>query len=205
MTVQGFVRAPAGAASDAAGPSAASRARDRERTLRVELTVDAPGSAVWDAWSTAAGVQAFLAPKATVERRIGGAYEVFLNPADKRSSTQGCKLLSYLPPEMISFEWRLPADEFPELAAAATWMVVQMHPAGIERTEVRITQLGWGAGPVWNRAYSHMQLFWQMAAARLWQRFERGPLDWGGLRQMWQDAQNLFSHQRTFGSCTIET
>src|SRR6185312_2551105 len=90
-----------------------------------------------------------------------------------------------------SFQWRLPGDLFPELAEATMWMVVQLRPVETDRTEVRITQLGWGAGPLWDSAYSHMQHGWQMAAAQLWQRFERGPLDWGAPCGMWQEPRRI--------------
>lgn len=91
-----------------------------ERALRLERIVNAPSSAVWEAWTTAGGLKSFLAPQANIERKIGGAFEVFFNPADERMSTKGCKLLSYLPEEMISFQWSLPGDVFPELPKAAT-------------------------------------------------------------------------------------
>lgn len=160
-----------------------------ERALRLERIVNAPSSAVWEAWATADGLKSFLAPQANVEPRIGGAYELFFNPADERMSTKGCKLLSYLPGEMISFQWSLPGDVFPELPKAATWVVVQLRPQEGGRTEVRVTQLGWGTGPIWDRAYTHMQTGWEMAVTMLEQRLERGPIDWEAQRRMWQDAR----------------
>lgn len=66
---------------------------------------------------------------------------------------------------------------------------MQLRPVEASRTELRITQLGWGTGAVWDRAYAHMQVGWQMAATMLEQRFERGPMDWEAQRQMWQDAR----------------
>jgi uncharacterized protein YndB with AHSA1/START domain len=158
-----------------------------ERALRVQVTVAAPVSAVWQAWSTTQGAQTFLAPKTHIQAQIGGPYEIFFNPADERVSTQGCKVLSYLPQQMISFQWTLPPDMFPDFPKAATWVVVQMHPAGADRTDVAITQLGWGSGPVWNRAYVHMQRGWEMAAAQLKQRFEHGPIDWPAQHMMWKE------------------
>ncbi|HEX5461777.1 MAG TPA: SRPBCC domain-containing protein [Steroidobacteraceae bacterium] len=175
-------------ASAGAGEPARTLAQS-ERALHLQRIVNAPGSAVWQAWATADGLKSFLAPEANVEPKIGGAYELFFNPADERMSTKDCKLLSYLPGEMISFQWSLPGDVFPELPKAATWVVVQLRPQGASRTEVRVTQLGWGTGPVWDRAYAHMQIGWEMAVTMLEQRFERGPIDWEAQRRMWQEAR----------------
>lgn len=160
-----------------------------ERVLRVEVTVNAPVEAVWKVWSAAEGVQTFLAQKANIEFKIGGPYEIYFNPADERMSTKGCKLLSYAPREMISFQWILPGDLFPQLRKTPTWVVVQMRPAGAGRTAVTISQLGWGHTPEWDRAYAHMEKGWQMAAAMLQQRFDRGPIDWAAQRMMWQSAR----------------
>src|SRR6185312_9830512 len=145
-----------------------------ERALRQVFIVNAPTSAVWEALSSAAGLETFFAAKANVELKIGCAYEIFFDPTDERFSTKGCKLLSYSPQEMISFQWTLPRDMFPELADSPTWVVVQFRPAGAERTEVSITQLGWGTGENWDRAYGHMPAGWQMVAQQLEQRFESG-------------------------------
>jgi uncharacterized protein YndB with AHSA1/START domain len=183
MTAQHETRA------STAGANAGSSAGRAERLLRHEFTVNAPASAVWRAWSSTAGLQSFLAAKANVELAIGGAYEVFFDPSDERFSTKGCKLMSYVPQEMISFQWTLPRDMFPELAGSPTWVVVQLRPAGADRTEVSITQLGWGTGENWDRAYDHMPAGWQMVAKQLEQRFESGPIDWEAQRQLWEERR----------------
>lgn len=160
-----------------------------ERALSVSTTVSASVEEVWNAWATEEGVQSFLAQKAHIESKVGGPYEVYFNPADERMSTRGCKLLSVVPLEMISFEWLLPGDVFPQLRKSTTSVRVQMRPAGADRTEVTITQLGWGEGAEWDRAYQHMEKGWQMAAILLQQRFESGPIDWPAQQQMWKEAR----------------
>lgn len=184
MTTQRSSPTPA-AAADAGSPGL----RHAERALCIDVIVNAPSSTVWEAWSSAEGLETFFAQKAHVEGKIGGAYEIFFEPTDERFSTKGCTLLSYLPQEMISFEWTLPRDMFPQLASARTWLVVQLRPAGAGRTALRMTQLGWGTGEIWDRAYSHMQAGWQMVAKQLEQRFEHGPIDWVAQRQMWEERR----------------
>lgn len=162
-------------------------AASSERAIHVEVTVDAPVAAVYDAWSTSTGAQTFFATKTRIEPRVGGPYEIYFNPADERMTTKGCKVLSYSPGEMISFQWRLPRDEFPDLQDAPMWVVVQMRAAGANRTVVTITHLGFGTGPGWDRAYSHMERGWSELAGRLKKRFEQGPVDWSTQTMMWQD------------------
>jgi uncharacterized protein YndB with AHSA1/START domain len=156
-------------------------------TIRVRATVSAPVDAVYDAWSTSLGAEGFFASKANIDQQIGGPYEIWFNPADERMSTKGCKLLSYVPREMISFQWRLPGDEFPELRDATSWVVVQLRPSGPYVTDVTITHLGLGDGPAWDRAYSHMRRGWDELAVRLQRRFVRGPVDWEAQAMMWKE------------------
>jgi uncharacterized protein YndB with AHSA1/START domain len=160
---------------------------DTGRALRVETTVKGPVAAVWEAWTTSAGAQTFFATKANIELQLGAPYEIFFNPADERMSTKGRKVLSYEPPRMLSFEWNLPLDEFPQLQGERTWVVVELQPADASHTHVTITQLGLKEGPVWDRAYTHMERGWKELTARLKQRFDSGPIDWNSQVMMWQE------------------
>jgi uncharacterized protein YndB with AHSA1/START domain len=154
--------------------------------VRVEATVDAPVASVWHAWTTSQGAETFFAEKANIDLQLGGAYEIFFNPADERMSTKGRKVLSYEPERMVSFEWNLPLDQFPELKDNLTWFVVDFTSLDSSRTRVTVTQLGLKRGPVWERAARHMQQGWSELAERLKARFDSGPIDWAHQRMMWQ-------------------
>ncbi len=158
-----------------------------ERALHAEVIVNAPLQAVWQAWSTNEGVRSFMAPKANIDLRIGGAYEIFFNPADDRMSTKGMKVLAYIPGEMLAFEWCLPKDEFPQFKDSRGWVVVQLSPIGASQTRVRVTHLGWGQGAEWDRAYAHMERGWTELTQRLAARFEKGPMDWQAQQMMWKE------------------
>jgi uncharacterized protein YndB with AHSA1/START domain len=160
-----------------------------ERALRIETTVNAPVDAVWDLWTTTTGAQTFLAPKANIALEIGGPYEIYFNPADERMTTKGCKLLTYLPRKMLSFEWILPGDMFPDLRHTPTRVIVELHPVAQERTQLTITQLGWGSGPEWDRAYTHMEAGWNMATTLLNQRIAQGAIDWDRQYMMWKQRE----------------
>lgn len=51
-----------------------------ERTICGEVTVDAPVSDVWEAWTTREGVASFFAPDCRIELEVGGAYEMYFIP-----------------------------------------------------------------------------------------------------------------------------
>jgi uncharacterized protein YndB with AHSA1/START domain len=157
-----------------------------ERAVHAEVIVNASQSDVWKAWSTDEGAETFFAPKTNIVVRIGGPYEIFFNPADIRMSTKGMRVLSYIPGEMVSFEWSLPKDEFPQFKNDRGWVVVQLSALSPTRTRVRVTHLGWGRGPDWDRAFAHMEHGWAELTQRLAARFEKGPMNWETQQMMWK-------------------
>jgi uncharacterized protein YndB with AHSA1/START domain len=158
------------------------------RAVRVETTVKAPVSEVWRVWTTSQGAQEFFAQKANILLAIGGPYEIQFDPKDERSGTKGLKILSYLPEEMISFQWNAP-PEMPEVRNGGTWVVVEMRPESADRTHVTVTHLGFKAGEEWDRAYVHFERGWGDLLKRLERRFTDGPIDWNKERMIYQESE----------------
>lgn len=174
------------AAQDAPRPSKPSPVS--ERVVRVEGDVNAPVAEVWRVFTTSGGAEEFFAQKANIELKIGGPYEIQFDPKDERSGTRGLKILSYLPEEMISFQWNAP-PQFPEVRNGGTWVVVEMRPIGAGRTHVTTTHVGWKNGPEWDQAYAHFQSGWSGLMDRLEQRFTDGPIDWNKQHMMYQEVR----------------
>jgi len=84
------------------------------RVVRKEVRVNASIEKVWKAWTTNEGATRFFAPKARIELTIGGRYELYFDLRAPKGSQggEGCRVLSFLPMEMLSFEWNAP-PEFP--------------------------------------------------------------------------------------------
>jgi uncharacterized protein YndB with AHSA1/START domain len=158
------------------------------RAVRVEATIMAPISEVWRVWTTSQGAEEFFAEKANIGLTIGGPYEIQFDPKDERSGTKGLKILSYVPEEMISFEWNAP-PEYPEVRNGGTWVVVQMRPEGAAQTRVTVAHLGWKEGLEWDRAYVHFTQGWGELMKRLERRFTDGPIDWNKERMMYQKSR----------------
>lgn len=148
-----------------------------DRMIRKETVVKATLADVWRAWSSPEGAREFFAPKANIQLEVGGAYEIFFDPADERQSTKGLKLLSYIPLEMISFQWNAPPS-MPEVRKSPTWVVVQLRPESGGRVAVTLTHLGWKEGEQWDQAFQYFTRAWDIVLKNLEHRFSLGPIDW---------------------------
>jgi uncharacterized protein YndB with AHSA1/START domain/uncharacterized protein YciI len=143
-----------------------------DRVLRKEISVGASLDSVWDAWTTSDGVRSFFGEDANVELRVGGPYEVYFNmevPYGQRGA-EGCKVLSYLPREMLSFEWNAPPS-FGELRNQHTRVVLQFEQIDSGKTRVTFSQVGWGSGEEWDKLYDYFDKAWSSVLTNLQSRF----------------------------------
>jgi uncharacterized protein YndB with AHSA1/START domain len=90
-----------------------------------EITIDAPVDAVWRALTTAEQLERWLAPKAVVDLRIDGPYELYWGD---RGDTRGCRVLAFEPEKSLRVEWR-GKREFEDLFAP---------PHKLTKVEVRL-------------------------------------------------------------------
>jgi len=155
------------------------------RVVRVERDIPAPVAEVWRVFTTSSGAEEFFAQKANIGLAIGGPYEIQFDPRDERSGTKGLKILSYVPEEMISFQWNAP-PEFAEVRSGGTWVVVEMREVDARTSHVTIAHLGWKQGAEWDQAYAHFQEGWSGLMDRLEKRFKDGPIDWSTQPMMYQ-------------------
>jgi uncharacterized protein YndB with AHSA1/START domain len=103
-----------------------------ERRIDKQIVVAAPREAVWEAWTTSGGAGTFFAPRAHIELKLGGAYELLFSSDEEAppgsQGSEGCRVLGYLPGEMLAFEWNAP-PEFPRVRDRYTFVVVLMADA----------------------------------------------------------------------------
>jgi len=148
------------------------------------VKVNASVEKVWEAWTTNDKAVMFFAPKANIELTPGGPYELYFDLEAPMGSQggEGCRVLSFLPMEMLSFEWNAPPD-FPEVRREQmkkhTWVVVQFYPVAQDRTKVRLTHLGWKEGEEWEKVFQYFLRAWDIVLGRLERIFStRKPIDW---------------------------
>lgn len=168
-------------------------ARAGDRILRAELTLEAPVSDVWKAWTTEEGIRSFFAPGCHIEPRVDGAYEIYFNPAAEpgQRGGEGLRILAFEPERRLAFTWNAPPSN-PYVRAQRTMVVVEMAAADPKRTQLRFTHLGWGDGPEWDAAYAYFDTAWRtFVLPGLVYRFKTGPIDWKSRPQLAPVADSL--------------
>jgi uncharacterized protein YndB with AHSA1/START domain len=148
--------------------------------IRKEVVVNACVEAVWEAWTTPEGAVTFFAPRANIKLAIGGPYELFfdLDAPEGSRGGEGLRILSFLPLEMLSFDWNAPPQYPTVRQGQRTWVVVQFYPLGQSEVQVRLTHLGWRGGEEWDKVFQYFKRAWDIVLGRLEYRFSNGPIDW---------------------------
>lgn len=153
------------------------------RSLHKETIVAAPVERVWWAWTTSEGMAAWWAKESWIQLEVGGAFELYFLRDQPRGlqGTEGCRILSFVPGELLSFSWNFP-PEIPEIRFEHTWVVLRFAQAGRAHTRVTLDQLGWKAGPAWKAGWKYFDEAWaevlerfreRIAAARVGGRKEK--------------------------------
>ncbi len=143
------------------------------------MVVNATLDQVWDAWTTRDGIVSFFAPDANIDARVGGAFQVYIDPlgAPGNKGADDMRFLALQPKKMISFDWNAP----PHLAEARqqrTFVIVRFEPVGTTQTRVNLHHTGWGDGGEWDQAHDYFDKAWVGVLGNLQKRFDKGPQDW---------------------------
>ena len=147
--------------------------------IRKEVILPAAADRVWQAWTTEKGVTGFFAPEASVDLAIGGKYEMYFDPKQSigKKGSEGCRILSFVPSEMLSFTWNAPLS-MAEVRKYNTWVVLTFEELTPEKTRLSLVHLGWQAGPEWEKALVYFDRAWEIVLGRLNHYLQKGPLDW---------------------------
>ena len=164
-----------------------------ERSIDKQVEVAASLDQAWDAWTTREGITAFFAPDAKVEPRVGGAFQIYMDPLAQPGmrGADYMRVMAVQPKKMISFDWNAP----PHLAQARqqrTFVIVRLEPVGEKLTRISLHHTGWGDGGEWDQTYAYFDRAWGGVLGNLKKRFETGPVDWTSwmeqLRRMHAEA-----------------
>ncbi|MFZ5979506.1 MAG: SRPBCC domain-containing protein [Candidatus Zixiibacteriota bacterium] len=150
-----------------------------DRVLTREKTVKAPLDLVWKLWTTTEGVKSFFASNADVDLRIGGPYEIYFEPSAPfgMRGSEDCRVLSFLPMEMLSFEWNAP-PKFELLRREHTQVILQFEQLDPGQVKVRLSQLGWGRGEQWDQLYDYFDEAWSHVLDNFAKCTVDSPLKW---------------------------
>jgi uncharacterized protein YndB with AHSA1/START domain len=150
------------------------------RSIEVDVLVEATVEQAWDAWTTEEGIVSFFAPACNLDLRVGGPYEILFNPSAEPGmrGADGMIILAVQPRKMLSFTWNSPS-EFGEARHQWTHVVVRFAEVGERQTKVTLFHDGWGEGEMWDGVFNYFVEAWgSIVLPRLRYRFAKGPVDW---------------------------
>ena len=150
-----------------------------DRVLRAELVLPMPVNAVWDLWTTEAGLRSFFSPAATVDLKVDGLYEILFSPNEPpgKRGAEGLRIMVVEPPKRFVFTWNAP-ETMPSIRAQRTIVEIRLEPAP-EGTRMTFTHSGWGSGTEWDQAYDYFDKAWGgFVLPSLAHRAQHGPRDW---------------------------
>ncbi|MBC7957325.1 MAG: SRPBCC domain-containing protein [Cytophagales bacterium] len=151
----------------------------QERAINKEVLVPAPLAAVWQSWTTKAGIEAFFAPEAEIDARVDGAFHIHMDPLGA-PGTKGADTMRYLalqPMKMLSFDWNAP-PHLAEVRQQRTFVVVRLFDVDGKSTRVTLHHTGWGDGGEWDKTFTYFDKAWGAVLGNLKKRYETGPMDW---------------------------
>ena len=143
----------------------------------VVKTVDAPVADVWNAWTTAAGIESFFAPKVgKLEAWPGGMFELWFAPdaAEGSRGSEGNRVHSVKPMEQFVFEWGAPPT-IPTIRPLRTLVYLDFKPLDGNRTEVTLRNFGYGQGDDWDKTKAYFQRAWPAVMGNLEKKFAKKP------------------------------
>jgi uncharacterized protein YndB with AHSA1/START domain len=157
---------------------------DGDRVLQLSIVVNATPAQVWDAFTTAEGYRAWVAPVSAVDLRIGGDIEASYDPAAKIGGPDNIRnrIVAYVPQRLLSFRnvqapKALPHRElFGEIVTT-----LEIQDLGAGRARVSLTAVGYGPGEGFDVLYRHFEWGNAYSLNELKKRFETGPIDWAAL------------------------
>lgn len=143
-----------------------------DRIIYHSIRFALPPAGVFRYLADADSLSTWLTATARVELHVGGAYELFWDPARMDvNSTIGCRITALAPDQLLAFQWRSPL-QFRALANGAdplTHVVISLVPeAG--GTRLHLVHSGWRSGADWEAARQWQATAWEGALDQLRRR-----------------------------------
>ncbi len=150
------------------------------KIIHFQLDLDAPIQAVYDAWTTEAGLISFFAPAVNLDFRPGSAYEIFFNPENPPGSrgAEGMIVMAFDAPTFLAFTWNAPPT-LPDVRDHLSHVTIRLEALNENKTRLNFKEDGFGEGGQWEERVDYFLGAWgEVVLPRLALRFAEGPVDW---------------------------
>jgi uncharacterized protein YndB with AHSA1/START domain len=120
---------------------------DENRQI-TEGIIDAPLDAVWNAFTTKAGQEAWNVAHAEIDMKIGGTMRTHYDSKGKIGDVNTIEnvILAFEPKTMLTIKVGKPPEKFPfKEAIKNVWHIIYFEEAGPNRTRLRLVGLGYSA------------------------------------------------------------
>jgi len=126
-------------------------------------------------------LERWLTEKAEVEPKIGGKYELYWEPENrKNNSTIGCKITGIEKNKFISFDWKGPIQfkSFMNIANPLTHVIVFFTHNTNEpnKTIIHLFHTGWKKDSEWQEARNYFENAWSKALKGLKEKIKNNTL-----------------------------
>ncbi len=139
-----------------------------------ETTIHATPAEAFAAWSTPEGMKGFLGVESAIDLRIGGPFELYFGRAvgvpEGEQGSEGCRILSYVPNEMLCFSWNAP-PKFAAERQKRTWVVLTFTADGPDKTKVRLRHLGFGSDADWPTVRDYFASAWDKVLGAMKEKY----------------------------------
>ncbi len=153
-----------------------------ERVVHFQMDLDAPIQAVYDAWTTEAGLQSFFSPVVNLDMRPGGAYEIIFNPENPpgQRGAEGMIVMAFDAPTFLAFTWNAPPT-LPEVRDHLSHVTLRFEALSDSKTRLDFKEDGFANGGQWDQRVDYFLSAWgEVVLPRLALRFAEGPVNWEG-------------------------
>ena len=165
----------------ALGPALMKGKVKTDRTINLDMIVEASPAEVYRLWMSADGVKKFFAPEAKIDPKIGGRYEIIFfpskDPEGESHGTKGARILDLVSDKKLVFEWITfagddalgrnappyapPAER--NLTPLPTWVELSFEPVTGQpnQTHLKLAHYGFRDNEKWEQSYQWFKRAWK--------------------------------------------
>jgi uncharacterized protein YndB with AHSA1/START domain len=143
-----------------------------ENLLLVKEILDCDISIAFNSFIVNKILESWLTEKAEVEPRVGGKYELFWDPSNRKiNSTIGCKVTGIEKNRYISFNWKGPVQfqSSMNVSDPLTQVIIFFfrNIKNSNKTDIYLFHTGWRNNLEWQKARDYFKNAWLSAFQRL--------------------------------------